>query len=79
MYDEIKQQIVSALDELGAVRGELSALATNVEDVRTMLDEALRTVCGMDVIADADRLMMAREGKKEMDKQQKYLGRDYDF
>jgi hypothetical protein len=78
-FDAAKQMIVAAMGELEGMRAELSALTTNVEDVKAMLDDALRSVCGLDVVADADRLIEARESKKELDKQQRIQGKSYDF
>lgn len=75
-FDAAKQMIVAAMGELEGMRAELSALTTNVEDVKAMLDDALRSVCGLDVVADADRLIEAREAGGD---KPKYLGGNRDF
>jgi hypothetical protein len=75
-FDAAKQMIVAAMGELEGMRAELSALTTNVEDVKAMLDDALRSVCGLDVVADADRLMGAKGAGGD---KPKYLGGNRDF
>jgi hypothetical protein len=77
-FDAAKQMILAAMGELEGMRAELSALTTNVEDVKAMLDDALRSVCGLDVVADADRLM-GTKGAKEGGDKPKYLGGNRDF
>jgi len=76
--DEIKQLLLSAMDELDGLRAELSAMATSAEDVKGVLDDALRLICMTDLKADAEAAIeRAKESRREMKKQMKENGEDY--
>lgn len=59
-YEPIKGELLTIMGELDTLRGEVSVLVTNIEDVRSMVDDVLRQLCGIDVLADADRLIAAK-------------------
>lgn len=82
--DAVKSGLLSIMSELDVIveeiaAGELSVALTDLADLKDSLDAVLRDACMVDVLSDSDRLMMAREGKKEMSKQQRYMGKEYDF
>ncbi|MCK7503233.1 MAG: hypothetical protein MZV70_03430 [Desulfobacterales bacterium] len=60
IYEPIKGQLLTIMGELDAIKVEIGAFITNVDDVKAMVDEVLRQVCGADVVADADRMMAAK-------------------
>jgi len=57
IYEPIKGQLLTIMGELDAIKVEMGAFIANVDDVKAMVDEVLRQVCGADVVADADRMM----------------------
>ena len=77
--EELKQLLLSVMAALDDLKAEASVIVSNVDELKDIVDEALRMACYEDLASDADRLIAAKESKVELDKQQRRLGSRYDF